>query len=39
MVRASAVGVQRAAPVTERSARLVGILADPVKTVRNRRCP
>lgn len=34
MVRANAISVQRGAPETERSARLVGLLADPVKAVR-----
>ncbi|MGI9394740.1 MAG: cytochrome c3 family protein, partial [Boseongicola sp.] len=34
LVRENAIGVQRGAPETERSARLVGLLADPVRSVR-----
>lgn len=34
MVRANAIAVQRGAPETDRSVRLVGMLADPVKAVR-----
>ena len=33
-MRAAAIGVQRAAPITEGPSRLAGMLADPVKAVR-----